>query len=136
MQLKQKQAVIHQHGATFAFEPVGNTGTQVMLERTVRPDGSIRWSRGQEIGPFGNLSIGLENIEAINPEWRELAKDLIYQAHLAILWLEGFNPDWWQPEVTDFTAQPAETEGGDTNEEVKQTATDTITTIEDQDDDN
>lgn len=102
-QLIHDTAAIGDHSATFAFAPVGNAHTQILLQKVTRADGSVRWVRHQEIGPFGNTSLDAQGIEAMNPAWQDIAKQMAGEAYRCIACLEGNAPNYWQGNIIDMT---------------------------------
>jgi len=105
-ELQHSEVILHDGGATFAFKPVGNAHTQIMLERIVREDGALRYIRGQEIGPFGNVSLEAQGIEELKREWQEVAEAMVKEAYQCIAFAEGLNPDYWQGKIRDLRKVP------------------------------
>jgi len=102
-ELIHKEAVFHKTGATFAFEPVGNAETQIFLDKITRADGSVRYVRSQEIGPFGNTALDAQGLEQIKKEWKPVAESMISEAFRCIAYAEGVAPNFWKGKVTDLT---------------------------------
>lgn len=107
IQLKQKEGAIHSLGACFVFESIGNAQVQILLSRINRPDGSVRYMRDREWGPFGNTALIAKDLEAMKPEWKEVAAAMVEESFRLIQFCEGFKPDYWKAPLQDMTKPPA-----------------------------
>jgi hypothetical protein len=76
-ELNHQFAVLHDHGATLAFDPVGATHVFIMIGAHKTQDG-LKYYRNQELGPWGNTDIlagdarpGFDQMrdDAVNAAW-------------------------------------------------------------------
>ena len=93
-------AVIHQGGATFAFEPAGNSHIYIIIGVTETKHGP-RYYRHQEVGPWGNTAIGAMDPETLNPDWKPLMDEAIAESYKLVAFLEGNNRDGWTGQIID-----------------------------------
>jgi len=107
-ELIQKTGTVHDKGASFAFEKVGNADLQIHLSKLTRADGSVRWYRDCEQGPFGRAFMTQQSIARLKPEWRGIATALLVESYRLLEFVES-GGDHWAAQLTDVTGKKAGT---------------------------
>ena len=93
-------AVIHKGGATFAYQPVGNTSIYLMMG-VQRTQFGPRYYRQQEAGPWGNSALIAQGKEEVNGQWKSLMDEAGAESYKLLAYLEGNNPDGWTGPIGD-----------------------------------
>lgn len=93
-------AVIHSGGATFAFEPAGNTSIYIMMGVKQTQFGP-RYFRQQEAGPWGNSALIAQGKAEVIEQWKPLLDEAIFTSYKLLAFLEGNNKDAWTGQVID-----------------------------------
>ena len=100
--LMPKLAVIHNHGATFAYEPVGDTQVSILFGLSRTKDGP-KFYRQSERGPWGSTALIKQGKEVPNEQWAELMQKAVDQSYVLLKFLEGNLSE--EEFLKDFDAQ-------------------------------
>ena len=83
-----KLGVIHNHGATFAYEPVGDTQVSILFGVSRTKDGP-KFYRQSERGPWGSTALINQGKEVPNEQWTEHMQIAINESYALLAWIEG-----------------------------------------------
>lgn len=94
-------AVIHDYGATFAYEPVGGSSIYIICGVVSQTPSAPRYHRDQESGPWGNTALIAQGQGELNEKWKPLMDEAIAESYKLVAFLEGHNKDAWLGQVID-----------------------------------
>ena len=99
--LKPNLAVLHEHGAVFAFQPISGSQVSILFGLTDTPHGP-RYYRQSERGAFGSTARAKQGLETLDQTHLDLLDDVVDESYVLLRCLEeGTEGDYWKGQIID-----------------------------------